>query len=192
MFETGFCFPLRFYPPDVRHCDVLAAGGGRVQRRWVRAGRRQPLEFHKDVGPSHGFSLRTKQRLIQLLAGSALQVSKYNDYDYNFPTKSWALDRIDQVELPLDGYYDPPEEARGGKGVHVYIVDTGVRKTHQEFQDRIGEGVDFIELDFDPNDCNGHGTHCAGVHHPSPPIPGLYFFKRSSVVWLALHVLHGC
>ena len=87
------------------------------------------------------------------------------DYDYNYPTKSWALDRLDQEELPLDGFYDPPEEAQGGKNVHVYIVDTGIRKTHQEFEDRVGEGVDFVDLDFEPQDCNGHGTHCAGVCH---------------------------
>jgi serine protease len=50
-----------------------------------------------------------------------------------------------------------------GDGVHVYMIDTGILETHSEFEGRLRGGVDFVDLDFVPDDCNGHGTHCAGV-----------------------------
>ncbi len=50
-----------------------------------------------------------------------------------------------------------------GQGVHAYIIDTGVRATHQEFSGRMGNGADFVGDGNGTNDCNGHGTHVAGT-----------------------------
>ena len=38
------------------------------------------------------------------------------------PTSFWHLDRIDQLDLPLDGEYSSPSD---GSGVDIYIFDTG-------------------------------------------------------------------
>jgi len=58
-----------------------------------------------------------------------------------------------------------------GAGTHIFILDTGVRTTHQDFGGRATPGVDYSS--GSPVECNGdlgcaadnqgHGTHCAGT-----------------------------
>lgn len=78
----------------------------------------------------------------------------------NQPNAIWGLDRIDQQSLPLNSnyYYD-----FDGSGVTAYVIDTGVRVSHNEFGNRASHGYDFIDNDADATDCNGHGTHVAGT-----------------------------
>ena len=86
---------------------------------------------------------------------------------------TWGLDRVDQPALPLDSSFQYPDS--GGRDVNIYVVDTGVRTSHQEFTGRIVPGRNFVSdnpLSFlfggsvDPEnyeDCNGHGSHVAGT-----------------------------
>merc|ERR1719237_1793178 len=89
----------------------------------------------------------------------------------NNPMDPWGLDRID-ARTGLDGVYNPPPEGGDGAGVHVFILDTGIRVTHTDFGGRASRGADFIRSG-DPEcaegdtscaaDGHGHGTHCAGT-----------------------------
>ncbi|MFE4698536.1 S8 family peptidase [Streptomyces sp. NPDC056738] len=73
----------------------------------------------------------------------------------------WGLDRIDQANLPLSGTYTSPDD--GGSGSTVYVLDTGVRITHQDIAGRASYGWDFVDNDATAQDGYGHGTFVATV-----------------------------
>lgn len=77
------------------------------------------------------------------------------------PTPSWGLDRIDQQTSTPDNTYNYPVD--GGKGVRVYVVDTGVMASNPEFDGRILTGFDALGQNLQGADCHGHGTHVAGT-----------------------------
>ncbi|KAJ8050820.1 Proteinase R [Holothuria leucospilota] len=72
---------------------------------------------------------------------------------------SWGIDRIDQRNLPLDNSYVAP---RAGAGQTVYVVDTGIRHSHDDFGERASYHWDY-QSSNGGEDCNGHGTTCAGI-----------------------------
>jgi subtilisin family serine protease len=72
----------------------------------------------------------------------------------------WGLDRVDVRTRAFDGTYAFEND---GAGVEVYILDTGIRYSHQEFGGRARSFYDYVYNDADANDVQGHGTHVAGT-----------------------------
>lgn len=77
---------------------------------------------------------------------------------------SWNLDRINQAALPLDG--NASMGPLTGEGIDIYVVDTGVRPTHEQIAGRVVAGIDMVPeeetngvLPPATRDCDGHGTH---------------------------------
>ncbi|KAH6629245.1 subtilisin-like protease-like protein [Boeremia exigua] len=70
----------------------------------------------------------------------------------------WGLGSISSRTNGASSYiYDNT----GGKGTFSYVVDTGIRLTHQDFGGRAQFGYNAVG--GDNNDNQGHGTHVAGT-----------------------------
>ena len=112
--------------------------------------------------------------------------------------EAWGIDRVDQRDLPLDNLYD--NSGSTGDGALVYVLDTGVRITHEDFGDRAEGGwsaqcetIDApgcgsnwnyrgIVTDATPS-CSGHGTHCAST------IGGIKYGISNGVTIVTVQVL---
>ena len=97
------------------------------------------------------------------------------------PHASWGLDRIDQRYLPLNDLYTYLND---GRGVNAYVIDTGILTTHWEFRGRAFAIYDAFEGEGNGVDCNGHGSHVAGI------IGGRTFGVAKKVRLLGVRVLN--
>ncbi|HCT79721.1 MAG TPA: serine protease [Micromonosporaceae bacterium] len=94
---------------------------------------------------------------------------------------TWGIDRIDQRNLPLNNTYN---YTRTGAGVRAYIIDTGVRFSHNEFGGRAVSGFDAID-GGSADDGNGHGTHVAGT------VGGTTYGVAKNVTLVGVRVLNN-
>lgn len=146
---------------DPRRREQAARDRDAVKDLAVRSGGRILSTYDKVL---IGFSVRiAKDKLRALQAhpavariSAARQVSPQG-VQTNPPT---GLDRIDARLIPLNGRF---EYAQTGKGVTVYVIDTGVRASHSDFGGRATATIDVTLEGNGPADCHGHGTHVAGI-----------------------------
>jgi len=90
----------------------------------------------------------------------------------------WGLDSIDGGGFPKfasSSYKGPFSDGRfnlksTGKGVHIFVLDSGIRVSHEQFGGRAVLAADFVRgygACNGQSDCasddNGHGTNVAGV-----------------------------
>jgi subtilisin family serine protease len=76
---------------------------------------------------------------------------------------SWGLNRVDQSALPLS-FGAHFTEGYTGKGVRVYMLDSGVNMDHLDFKGRLTCAADYINTPTSgciPED--EHGTHTTGT-----------------------------
>ena len=136
---------------DSRLRQAVTGRGGRVQHHYSAALR--------------GFSARLSGAALEHVRADAAVAYVEQDQivtvvDTQLHPPSWGLDRVDQRVRPLDASYTNPSAA---SAVTAYVIDTGIRFTHQEFGGRARSGIDTVDNDGDASDCAGHGTHVAGT-----------------------------
>ena len=75
---------------------------------------------------------------------------------------SWGLDRMDQRSAALDGAFRFNAD---GAGIHLFVIDTGLRTTHVEFAGRVDTADSYgaVADGAGIEDCNGHGTFVTGI-----------------------------
>ncbi|AGZ46322.1 S8 family peptidase [Actinoplanes friuliensis] len=129
--------------------DLVKRYGGKVRTNYLSAVR----GFQADM---------TATQARRLAANPAVDYVEQDAVVTMADTQSnptWGLDRIDQTSLPLSKTYT----YRPASDVTAYVLDTGIRISHSEFEGRASYGWDFIDKDSTAQDCNGHGTHVAGT-----------------------------
>jgi len=146
-------------PADVAALLAGSLGGGRIGQIYQHA--------------LNGFSIlltpEAAARLRQLPGVARVEADQPVSGSVTQVSPPWGLDRIDQPALPLNQAFAAPDN--GAAGTHIYLLDTGIRSSHNEFAGRLGNGRNFAansttSSTIDPlntEDCNGHGSHVAGI-----------------------------
>lgn len=78
------------------------------------------------------------------------------------PDAPWGLARVSERDLPAPAVHDYIYDSEGGEGVTAYVIDTGIKVDHPEFEGRAvwGDAVAFPKIRVD---AHGHGSHVAGT-----------------------------
>jgi len=125
---------------------------------------------HPSGGGMPYFEVRASERELEMLLADAASEVEFIEPDGTFQLEpemaepeadaTWGLRRI-----------GTSQRSSGGAGTHIYVLDTGIRKTHSEFGGRVIPTLDKTRfqsrcISWSPLPCagdkQGHGTHCAG------------------------------
>ncbi len=151
--------------PDTREVGALAGDLVRRHNGQLRYTYRHVLRGFAAAFTDEAVEALRRDRSVEYVDPDMLVAAS----DVQPSPPSWGLDRIDQRALPLDQRFTFDGT---GAGVNAYIIDTGIRDSHQDFSGRArmvpnGRDGDFVGDPWgDSNggrDCHGHGTHVAGT-----------------------------
>lgn len=99
---------------------------------------------------SEAATLAKNPRVAQVLPDQVVAAA-----DLTQSPAPWHLDRLDGRETWRNATYTT---SNGGENVTVYVVDSGIDRTHSEFaRMRLKEGADLVAGATNP-DCHWHGT----------------------------------
>ena len=150
---------------------ILGTSSGRVEHVFSHALR----GFSAEMTEAEAIALSNDPRVRFVEEDSIVSI------DTTQNNATWGIDRIDQVALPLSHTYT---FTTTGSGVNAYVIDTGIRITHQQFGGRASVAFDAVGDGRNGIDCNGHGTHVSGT------IGGSTFGVAKSVRLFAVRVLN--
>ncbi|GAB4522150.1 MAG: S8 family peptidase [Anaerolineales bacterium] len=139
---------------------------------------------HRYSAALNGFAAKLPEKALNALQHNPnvafIEADQWIQVKGSQTNATWGIDRIDQRDLPLNGVYNYTYD---GTGVNVYVIDTGIRITHNEFGGRAHYAYDSVGDGQNGNDCNGHGTHVSGT------IGGSTYGVAQNVTLYAVRVL---
>ena len=148
--------------------DLTATYGGTFSNTWSAALK----GFRLNSTEAQAISMSGDSRVAFIVQDGAIAVGSPDstpismnigpDGEPNPRPYAWGLDRIDQHNLPLNDVYAYNND---GVGVNTYVIDTGILTTHSEFRGHASSIYDALEGGGTTTgvDCNGHGSHVAGI-----------------------------
>ena len=146
--------------------DVAAKGVSAAMSRISFASSKSHIQDRYTIIP--GFSARLSPEDVESLRWNAdVAYIEQDQMMFASATKPAAgeldLDRHDHCPAVDDNVFN--DNGCNGSGVLVYIVDTGIRATHQQFGGRVNTGRGFTAINDGrgTTDCNGHGSHVAST-----------------------------
>jgi subtilisin family serine protease len=160
-------------PADAAPAKLVPATGKALANQYIvvlkEGANARSIAAAAGVSPTYVYEAALNGFAATLNAGqlTALQHNPHVDYveqdaevaiQTTQSSAPWGLDRIDQRNLPLSTTYNYTST---GSGVTAYVIDTGIYASHTQFGGRAANVYDAFG--GTGNDCNGHGTHVAGI-----------------------------
>ena len=104
--------------------------------------------------PRRSNARRMRWGVLTLVAGALVSAPLAPAATDPLRDRQWALDAIEA---------DSARSVTRGGGAVIAVIDSGVDYVHRDLKDVLLPGYDFVDLDDDPYDQNGHGTHVVGI-----------------------------
>lgn len=148
----------------LRRRDGSAGGSGALEKTF-RIG-----DFYAYSGSFDGATLAAISGLDEVLAVEPNQVIRIDETEVGTPTttqsnSTWGLGDLSHREA---GAHDYVYDETAGEGTTAYVLDSGIRLGHEEFEGRGIFGFDATLGTTAPpwannSDRTGHGTHVAAI-----------------------------
>ena len=152
---------VHFDPQADRPAFAGAAGPVRTSVRNFANQQRAWVQYEYDILPNvvnvRGLSPQAVAALKQL--PGVIKVEE-DTVAHTYHNDSMPLIRAYQSQLQAAGF-----TGVDGAGIRVCVIDTGIDSNSIMYSTRIdaAAGWDFVNNDSNPEDDNGHGSHCAGT-----------------------------
>jgi subtilisin family serine protease len=168
---------VRFYPHLSPDCGSIGAvqawasktiGGGNVTSAYSFG------EFRGFAAYLNRMEIQSLRKMPEILMLEEDCVFRIPEGEYGSALENHANRATESVpELPGWGQHRSDQNTHGystaipfnpagdGSSASVYVLDTGILTTHEQFGGRAVFGASFIP--GQTGDGNGHGTHCAGT-----------------------------